>query len=115
MENLNNQLVGEILVDEVEIMTEGIVENNEIEIEEVESNLGKTIAVGATLALAAVTGGVFLIKKLKANKKAKIEFEATNQIIETLRKAGKTDEEIESYLNVSKELHEVNSEETIEE
>lgn len=114
MEELNNQV--EVLeVEGGRIIFEDEVENNEVEIEEVESNLGKTIAVGATLALAAVTGGVFLIKKLKANKKAKIEFEATNQIIETLRKAGKTDEEIESYLNVSKELHEVNSEETIEE
>lgn len=114
MEELNNQV--EVLeVEGGRIIFEDEVENNEVEIEEVESNLGKTIAVGATLALAAVTGGVFLIKKLKANKKAKIEFEAMNQIIETLRKAGKTDEEIESYLNVSKELHEENSEETIEE
>lgn len=106
MENLNNELLGEVLVEEETLLPEEIVENEEEVIEEAGSGIGKAIAIGATLGLAAVTGGIFLARKMKAKKRAKIEEEAMNQIIETLRAAGKSDEEIDEYLRVSKELHE---------
>lgn len=110
MEELNNQV--EVLeVEGGRIIFEENVENEDEVIEEAESGMGKVIAVGTTLGLAVVTGGVFLAKKLKAKKRAKIEEEARQQIIETLRKAGKTDEEIEDYFRVSEELREENSKE----
>lgn len=109
MENLNDQV--EVLeVEGGRIIFEENAENEDEVIEEVRSNLGKFITVGTGVGITAVAGGILLYKKLKANKKAKIEENARKQIIETLKKAGKTDEEIENYFKISEELKEENSE-----
>lgn len=98
MEEMNNNLEVLTVVEEEE--TTPVYEENENEVELVaEEHSSNLIVVGTGLAIAAVAGGAFLMKKFKAKKKAKIEKEANDRVIEILKANGKTDEEIVEFLN----------------
>lgn len=98
MEEMNNNLEVLTVVEEEETTPVYVEEENEAPLvaEDKSSNL---IVVGTGLAIAAVAGGAFLMKKLKAKKRAKIEKEANDRVIEILKANGKTDEEIVEFLN----------------
>lgn len=101
MEELRNETVEMVEVEEVGV--DNSYDNNEevVDVKPLDSEKSNSglITIGVGLGLAAVSGAIYLRRKMKAKKRAKIEAEAMAKCEEILRQAGQSDEEIEAFIN----------------